>query len=959
MLLRASVLPALMAALLPALAAAQPRAVWNFESGQVRPLAMSPSGRWLFAVNTPDARLEMFHLLSRSFVLWGSVPVGLEPVAVAVRNEDEVWVVNHLSDSISVVDVSEKPGRVVRTLQVGDEPQDVVFAGPERNLAFVTTAHRGQNGPFPRSQYDSPGVGRADVWVFDADDLGDSLGGEPLTVLTLFGDKPRALAVSPDGSRVYAAVFRSGNQTTTISELVVCPGGSSAGPCPAGGGTAPGGLPAPDANVEGVAAPPAGLVVKFDAPSGEWRDELGRDWSDLVPFDLPDLDVFEIDASADPPVQVGALAGVGTVLFDMAVNPQTGALYVSNTEARNEVRFEGRGILASGEKPPGEPASVRGHLHEARISVIDAGGVAARHLNKHIPYGVSPVPAGVKERSLATPLGMAVSSDGETLYVAAFGSGEIGVFDVEELESDAFTPDADSHIQLSGGGPTGLVLDEARGVLYVLTRFDNTVSMVDLDERREIARWPLFDREPDSVTEGRPLLYDAKRTSSNGEASCGSCHLFGDVDDLAWDLGDPDAAVAPNPNPTALVQDAFAFHPIKGPMTTQTLRGLANQGPMHWRGDRTGGNDPTSGDPLDEAAAFRAFNVAFPGLLGRDEGQLPAEEMQALTDFGLQIASPPNPLRQLDNALRPDESRGRALFFSESRTVASDAQGNFTLVPCIHCHTLDPEAGSFGTRGVSVNANGQTFKVPHLRNLYQKVGKFGFPATDGISDGTPMGAQVRGFGFLHDGSFDSVFHFLAPAVFVLRDDEQRDLEAFLMAFDSGLAPIVGQQVTLGPGAGPDVHARVDLLIQRAAAPFPMLDAATATECDLVVKGIVAGESRGWLRTAAGSFRSDRASEPEMAEADLRALAQVAGQELTYTCAPPGSGVRMALDRDEDGYYDRDELDAHSDTANPDSVPGGSLLPACGQGFGMALLLPAWVVARSRRRSGARSPGSAR
>ena len=34
-----------------------------------------------------------------------SVPVGMEPVAVAARTNDEVWVVNHLSDSISIVDV--------------------------------------------------------------------------------------------------------------------------------------------------------------------------------------------------------------------------------------------------------------------------------------------------------------------------------------------------------------------------------------------------------------------------------------------------------------------------------------------------------------------------------------------------------------------------------------------------------------------------------------------------------------------------------------------------------------------------------------------------------------------------------------------------------------------------------------------------------------------------------------
>ena len=121
---------------------AQP-AYYNFESGQVRPLAMSPDGTRLFAVNTPDSRLEVFDADTLEHV--SSVPVGLEPVAVAARTNTEVWVVNHLSDSVSIVDLSLDTPRVVRTLLVGDEPKDIVFAGPGGNRAFISTAHRGQN----------------------------------------------------------------------------------------------------------------------------------------------------------------------------------------------------------------------------------------------------------------------------------------------------------------------------------------------------------------------------------------------------------------------------------------------------------------------------------------------------------------------------------------------------------------------------------------------------------------------------------------------------------------------------------------------------------------------------------------------------------------------------------------------------------------------------------------------
>src|SRR5262245_13334577 len=222
-----------------ALAIARPaRAAFvDFESGQTRPLTLSPDGRRLFALNTPDARLAVFDVTPTGLALVAEVPVGLEPVAVAARTTsvgtDEVWVVNHLSDSVSIVRIDDDEparSRVVGTLLVSDEPRDVVFA---TGRAFVTGARRGQHLPAGLSaDLTVPGIERALVWVFDADDpFADTafdadaepspLGGEPLAVLELFGDAPRALAASPDGTRVYAAVFHSGNRTTSVAPWAV------------------------------------------------------------------------------------------------------------------------------------------------------------------------------------------------------------------------------------------------------------------------------------------------------------------------------------------------------------------------------------------------------------------------------------------------------------------------------------------------------------------------------------------------------------------------------------------------------------------------------------------------------------------------------------------------------------------------------------------------------------------
>src|SRR4030095_1587744 len=65
----------------------------TFESGQVRPLAVSPNGLYLYAVNTPDNRLEIFRIAGRELFNVASISVGLEPVAVAARSDREVWVV--------------------------------------------------------------------------------------------------------------------------------------------------------------------------------------------------------------------------------------------------------------------------------------------------------------------------------------------------------------------------------------------------------------------------------------------------------------------------------------------------------------------------------------------------------------------------------------------------------------------------------------------------------------------------------------------------------------------------------------------------------------------------------------------------------------------------------------------------------------------------------------------------
>jgi DNA-binding beta-propeller fold protein YncE len=926
---------ALAAPLLLAQVPAQAASWWGTESGQVRPLAMSPDKSKLFVVNTPNNTLDVFSITGAGLSLIARVPVGLEPVAVAARSDNEVWVVNHLSDSVSIVSLDGTP-RVTRTLLVGDEPRDIVFAGSPAK-AFITAAHRGQHLEHPSiasvpgnkggPESTTEGVPRNDVWVFNPTNLGSAVGGVPTKIINLFSDLPRGLAVSPDNNTVYVAAHKSGNQTTSINEELVCDGFAAAKSCVVKGVTYPGGAIGPNKNFQGKQAPEVGIIVKFNKASGHWEDIRGKNWDNAVPYSLPDRDVFAVDANSLNEKQ--NFTTVGTTLFNMVANPVTGTLYVSNTEANNFANFEGSGKNAGG-------LTLQGNIAQTRITVIKNGQVQPRHLNKHLDYTKLANDPGfdttAKQHSLATPLEMAVTKDGKTLYVTAYGSSKIGVYDTAELENNTFDPRAASskHITVSGGGPAGVVLDEGRGQMYVVTRFDNAVKVINLANKSEVASARLPNPEPASVVEGRKFLYDAQLSSANGENSCSSCHIFGDEDGLAWNLGNPDDEVTTSPIPNGKFIDptTFAgaklifgpktkingsdnpkhFHPLKGPMITQTLRGLKNQGAQHWRGDRSVGVYGTSG--TDSNTSFINFGVAFEGLLGNPT-KLDQPSMQKFADYMMQVNLPPNPIRKLDNSLRANEKRGSDFHFgtrpSDGFKISVFGAQSTVLANnnCNGCHTVDGAKGLYGG-GLMQSFEGitQIVKVPQLRNLYQRVGRFGSPALPFSLAGATgnLGEQVRGYGFVHDGTADTLAHFFTVRVFQPTlnsgfpmknpDATRRDVADFMLVMTQDLAPIVGQQVTLSSTTDSSATDRVDLFKARAQTSFVSKElGGTVTECDLVARVAENGKVAGYLYN--GSTFQSVTGGASKSDADLRAMARTPGQEVTYTCAVPGTGRNVA------------------------------------------------------------------
>jgi hypothetical protein len=138
-----------------------------------------------------------------------------------------------------------------------------------------------------------------------------------------------------------------------------------------------------------------------------------------------------------------------------------------------------------------------------------------------------------------------------------------------------------------------------------------------------------------------------------------------------------------------------------------------------------------------------------------------------------------------------------------------------------------------------------------------------------------------------------------------------------LAFDSGTPAALGAQWTMDGTNEATGLARVGTLAA----------GADAGVIGLIAKGRDgAGDVRGWVYEGAGSWRTDRLDEPPAGLAALLAQAGP-GTELTFTAVLPGEDLRLGIDRDDDTWLDRDELDAGSDPDDPLSTPDSVSVPA--------------------------------
>ncbi|MBX2882440.1 MAG: beta-propeller fold lactonase family protein [Granulosicoccus sp.] len=749
----------------------------NFETPHVHPIDLTPDGNTLLSVNTAAHRLDVWQISGTTLNAITSIPVGIDPVSVRARNNSEVWVVNQISDSVSIVNLDTQT--VVQTLQTDNEPADVVFAGPNR--AFVTASEANT------------------VNVFDLTNLS-----APPQNITIQGEDPRALAVSADGQTVFAAVFESGNGTRH--------------------------------NGSGFSG--NGSIV---------RDNL-----------QPDNDVAIIDANA---LTVSYRRRLMNMVMAISVQPITEEVFVVGTEAFNDIA--------------NEPA-----LNGKFIRVFMAGftgpglsGASLTDMNPHLDYSSPTLPAAQKQLSIGDPRGIAWTANGLEAFVTGMGSNNIVIIDSAGNRIDTIEV---------GEGPTGIVLNTATGLGYVMNKFSGTISVIDLATRIEVSVQTFDDPTPAVVKNGRRILYDTHFTSGTGHTSCASCHVDGRTDRLGWQLSDGLGTLSTVPRASnSLPGNVIGTDTIssnKHVMTTQTLLDIMEHPRFHWRGDR---------ETIDD------FNGTFVSLMGR-QNQISVADMNDFKAFLETLWLPPNPYRNLDN------SRPQTVTLPDGSTATSNRIGSNTVDAlrgggnsnnCLMCHMGQGNA----TRNFGANREiDSNIIAPALPALYDKMG-FTF--------------NRSGFGFFHHGGAD-LFEATRTRQFLAEILTLEGPEGPLVGNEVRQAPHagMGRQLTIGSTPGQSELSQLDQLISIAN---------SSNWAELIAHARINNRQRGFALASGELFDTDIPS-TTATRSDLLTIA-ANGDTVTFTLVASGMSTRLALDSDLDGVLNNE--------GNPDSCLPPTIDPA--------------------------------
>jgi hypothetical protein len=593
---------------------------------------------------------------------------------------------------------------------------------------------------------------------------------------------------------------------------------------------------------------------------------------------LPDEDLFAITIDEPTPVVVPCARQAGSLLLEHARNPLTGEYWMLAIASHNDDVFqrseaELRGVFASN--------TLAVYAPDALGTVCDPFCVTPERLIDL--DDADPLQAGEqydRSTSLAFPYGLAFVPE-----VNPFGLHGWACVTSSASDRIAFLDPAGNrvaHLDLPDGAiPRQVLIDGFSGLLlFVYCWGTNDVLVYNI---ADLAAPPLelplgLDPTPEPVRRGRKIWYDAG-PSLNGRTTCNHCHPNGGMDLLGWKLSDIPAD-------------------RKDVMVTQSLFSILDTPAYHWREERF----------------LPDFNVAFPGLLGHDE-DLDEDELADFVAFVFALQGAANPSESEERVL--DDRRTAEPFPNGLAGSAVRGQRIFLRQPTLGANTcFDCHMGPNGTQGrelfdaASSVTTAMNMGVAHLRQLRHK--------DQDVVEILGFRFARQGFGVLHDGLFPNPFEFIAAPFFSQDDQGDSDVTAFVQQFDQGLAPAAHRALLLDERDTAPVAETIARLFLRQAR-----------------KGWIDVVAHGWVVLEGARVQLRWLYDPEdevfvphstaYPELPLAALAELSAAGLASNVIlglPAGNGRRFALDPDDDGLLDEEEL-VHGTTAlDPDSDDDG-------------------------------------
>lgn len=592
---------------------------------------------------------------------------------------------------------------------------------------------------------------------------------------------------------------------------------------------------------------------------------------------LPDEDLFEL---IPPPGGSGAgtvaplVKGLGTLILEHARNPVTGEHWILSIVSKNADPAKQTETALGGDFADNALTLVslpaQGQLPVAAPAYVD--------LDDSIPNN------GQKDYATSTSCSFpfAVAIDEVTGWSLVASSTNDRLVLLNPQGNRTWQRDLPT-----GSIPRDVLVDRPSGFIVVYLWGTNQLWVVPINN---INAPPLVldvgnDSTPASIAAGREHWYDGEN-SLNGRSTCNTCHPGGASDFLGWPLSTPP-------------EDR------KDVMVTQSLLGIEDTFPYHWRGERQ----------------LRDFNrKAFPGLLGGTSlDTAPGGAFDEFKEFVFSLQPPRNPHESWDRVVS-DAIAPTGVSAVQGQTDFNEVDALFGAFTCAECHA-QPEGtvGAMTADNPSFVVQTAHLDVAHLRQLFNKE-------LDTVTLDTGANLPRLGFAIAHEGRVSNIQDFVNIGAFSLTDQQRLDIAEFVRQFDQGITP-PAQLAWLLDHDNEERNAspiKRYLLVQ---AGKGWLDAvAFGTVRDALGQQVFAR----WLYDpVADTFQANDASvtlagrPPGTAVYNDFVTQAIAGTASnTFLGLPPGGGRVFALDPDNDRLDDGAELAIPTDPEDPDSDGDG-------------------------------------